>query len=158
MTHPPSIPRVRASAVCVALGHILVVRLEDPVSRAVFSVVPGGLVEPDESPAAAAEREVREETGLHVRVDPNRQRVERYPFTWSGQTFAVTTHFFAARLEPRLSSEAGVNSSPTLPEPILDSGLPAYHLATYWLALDRAEAELGFHPAIWAATRALISG
>lgn len=31
-------------------------------------VLPGGIVEPNESPAATAEREVREETGLIVRV------------------------------------------------------------------------------------------
>ena len=31
-------------------------------------VLPGGIIEPDEPPAAAAEREVREETGLHRRA------------------------------------------------------------------------------------------
>ena len=31
-------------------------------------VLPGGIIEPDESPAAAAEREVREETGLYRRA------------------------------------------------------------------------------------------
>src|SRR5512147_884086 len=142
------IPRVRASAVCVALGHVLVVRLKDPVSNVVFSVVPGGLIEPGETPAEAAVREVREETGVRIAIESDRERVASYPFTWAGTTYDVTTHFFRAGL---------LQPSVVLPELRPEAGLPAYQLSASWVALNCAERELGFHSAIWAATRALLS-
>jgi mutator protein MutT len=48
-------------------GRILVVRRARPPSRGLWSI-PGGRVEPGETLAEAARREVREETGLDVDV------------------------------------------------------------------------------------------
>jgi 8-oxo-dGTP diphosphatase len=48
-------------------GRILVVRRARPPSEGLWSI-PGGRVEPGETLAAAARREVREETGLDVDV------------------------------------------------------------------------------------------
>lgn len=63
-------PRVVACVGAVvhdAGGRLLLIRRGTEPGRGLWSV-PGGRVEPGESPAAAVEREVREETGLRVRA------------------------------------------------------------------------------------------
>ncbi|SNS02351.1 ADP-ribose pyrophosphatase YjhB, NUDIX family [Geodermatophilus pulveris] len=55
-------------------GRLLLVRRGNEPGRGLWSV-PGGRVEPGESPAAAVEREVREETGLAVRAGAEVGRV-----------------------------------------------------------------------------------
>jgi 8-oxo-dGTP pyrophosphatase MutT (NUDIX family) len=91
--------RLRGSAICEAEGHLLVVRLRDPVSGVVALYPPGGGVEPGELPAETARRETLEETGLRVRVDADVGLVETYPFRWAGVDYEVTTHYYAAELE-----------------------------------------------------------
>lgn len=139
--------RLRASAVCVAHGHLLVVHLRDPASGATFHVVPGGAIEASESAADAAARETYEETGLAVNVDETRAVVATYPFFWNGVLYETTTHFFSA--------------VPAQPQPALPLLVPAaapapYQLAALWLPLTSAERLLSFHDAIWQATRALL--
>lgn len=63
-------------AVVVHDGRLLVVRRGHDPGRGSWSV-PGGRVEPGESPDAACAREVREETGLDVEVGGLLGRVER---------------------------------------------------------------------------------
>jgi ADP-ribose pyrophosphatase YjhB (NUDIX family) len=55
-------------------GRLLLIRRGTDPGRGRWSV-PGGRVEPGESPAAAIEREVREETGLRVRAGAEVGRV-----------------------------------------------------------------------------------
>lgn len=134
--------RMRASAVCVHEGELLCVRLRDPVSRVARLFVPGGAVEPDETPAEAAARETWEETGYRVAIDPGSERVVRYPFVWAGVEVDCTTHFFHARLEDALRA----------PSPTRDAD---YNEGVVWLKLADLDRELGFHRAICAAVRAL---
>ena len=57
-------------------GRLLLVRRGREPGKGLWSL-PGGRVEPDESPAQAAVREVREETGLDIVAGPLVGRVER---------------------------------------------------------------------------------
>jgi ADP-ribose pyrophosphatase YjhB (NUDIX family)/ribosomal protein S18 acetylase RimI-like enzyme len=60
-------PRPAAEAVVVRAGEVLLIRrARDPWKHCWD--IPGGFLEPDEDPATAAERELREETGLDGRA------------------------------------------------------------------------------------------
>jgi 8-oxo-dGTP pyrophosphatase MutT (NUDIX family) len=128
--------RLRASAVCEAEGHLLVVRLRDPVSCLEALYPPGGAVEDGEAPAETARRETLEETGLRVRVDPNVQLVETYPFRWAGTDYDVTTHYFAATLEDVFD---------LIPPKVIDA---PYNLGASWIPVDEACEAMAVHPAI----------
>jgi len=146
--HRDMIERQRASAVCVVLQHLLVVRLRDPLSGSVYHFVPGGAVEPGERPAVAAARETLEETGLEVRIDETSEVVGRYPFHWAGQTYDTTTHFF--RAQP-------VHGSSGLPA-LATRDTPAYQLAALWTPIEQAATLMAFDANIWRFTAALLSG
>lgn len=83
-------PILAASAIVVVDGRILLIqRANEP--QAGRWTVPGGRVEPGESPAQAAAREVLEETGLQVEIGEELLSVLlEYP----GRTFEA--HDFAA--------------------------------------------------------------
>ncbi len=63
----PVEPRYRDRAVALAItdGHVLVIRRVHP-TWGEYYVFPGGGVEDGEAPTDAVQRELREETGLHV--------------------------------------------------------------------------------------------
>jgi tRNA(adenine34) deaminase len=134
--------RKRASAVCVYGGELLCVRLRDPLSRVARLFVPGGQLEPGESPAQAAVRETVEETGYRISVDRTSELVARYPFVWNGHTVACETHFFRATLQSNRNS----------PDPVDDAN---YHEGALWLPLQHL-AQLDFDPTIYEAIQALI--
>jgi 8-oxo-dGTP pyrophosphatase MutT (NUDIX family) len=135
--------RERASAVCVHEGALLCVRLRDPLTRVARLFVPGGKIERGESAAAAAAREVFEETGYAVEVDPAACVTARYPYTWMGIEIAVTTHFFRARL-------AGDRRA------ALPTHDASYNEGACWLPLEQLDAELAFHRGIHEAVRTLV--
>jgi ADP-ribose pyrophosphatase YjhB (NUDIX family) len=143
-----TIPRIRASAVCVVDEHLLVVRLRDPATGAILHFIPGGKVEPGERPAHAAAREVLEETGLSVLVDEPSELVGHYPFVWGGERYAVTTHFYRA---------TPACAFPGLPELAPSAAAAAYQLAALWVPRADVESLLSFDQNIWRFTRALLS-
>jgi 8-oxo-dGTP pyrophosphatase MutT (NUDIX family) len=122
--------RTRASVLCVHRKQLLVVRLQDPQTKRVYLLPPGGKIEPGERPAAAALRETKEETGFDVAIDEGSETVIRYPFEWAGRVHDCTTHFFLARL---VSLQAA---------PIDDEDC---NLGAAWLPLGDLPRELAYH-------------
>jgi tRNA(adenine34) deaminase len=137
-------PRLRASVVCVARDALLAVRLEDPASRVVRDFLPGGAIEPGETPGAAAVRETLEETGYAVVLVPGAAVTSRYPFRWNGVDYDCTTHFFGARLV----------EAAALPAPVDDA---SYHRGVVWIPRDEVRARLDFHVDIWRAVESLLA-
>ncbi len=135
--------RRRASVVCVDGGELLCVRLRDPLTAVARLFVPGGGVEPAETPVAAAEREALEETGYRVRVEPASERVACYLFTWAGHEVECTTHFFRATLRGDRAA----------PEPVHDDPV---NEGAVWLPLEQLNAQLGYDAALLAAVEALL--
>jgi 8-oxo-dGTP pyrophosphatase MutT (NUDIX family) len=127
-------PRLRASVACHAEGLLLVVRLRDPVTGEEAIYPPGGALEPGETPAQAAEREAREETGVTLVVDPASEYVLHHPFRWAGVDYDVTTHYFAASLDR------------AVPLPSVSDA--TYHLGASWRPVEEALEEMRVHPAI----------
>ena len=134
--------RIRASAVCVDRAQLLCVRLRDPKTGVARLFVPGGAIEPGETPAMAAAREVLEETGYEVEVDPASEVVAQYPYEWNGVLRQVRTHFFKAR------GPARVEDARSLPARVNDA---SYNEGVVWLPLEEIPTHLGFNDAICAA-------
>ncbi|MFF3095983.1 NUDIX domain-containing protein [Streptomyces cyaneofuscatus] len=74
---PAAVPpvRVRAGAILIRDGHLLLIRFQDPDEDGPYYEIPGGGVEAGETPEEAAVRELREETGLHGSVGREVARV-----------------------------------------------------------------------------------
>jgi 8-oxo-dGTP pyrophosphatase MutT (NUDIX family) len=138
------VKRARASAICLAEGHLLVVRLRDPVTNVEALFPPGGGIEPGETPAETATREALEETGLHVTVDRDVTLVETYPFRWAGVDYEVTTHYFAATLDDAF--ELAIPAVVDAP----------YNLGASWMPVDAALEAMSVHPSIGNAVARLL--
>lgn len=132
--------RLRASVLCQAERHLLLVRLRDPVSGVEALFPPGGGIEAGEAPEETARRETLEETGLHVSVDPRVKLVDTYPFRWAGVDYDVTTHYFAASLEDTFD--------PHVPK-VVDA---PHNLGASWVPVDEALEAMSVHRAIASAS------
>lgn len=84
---PAAVPpvRVRAGAILIRDGHLLLIRFQDPDEDGPYYEIPGGGVEAGETPEEAAVRELREETGLLGSVGREVARV------WKGAGTSTTS-------------------------------------------------------------------
>ena len=115
--------RLPDRAACVALrdGTVLVVRRE--VDGRTYCVLPGGGVEPGESPEAAAVRELAEETGLTGVVQRH---------LWTVQHADRRAHYFLVAVEP---------GPLTLGGPEAEAASDANRYAPQWLPLHMVAGE-----------------
>jgi 8-oxo-dGTP diphosphatase len=98
----PARPEVAVGAVCVRDGRLLLVRRGRGVGRGAWSL-PGGRVEPGEALAAAAVRELREETGLEGTVDGLCGIAERIG---AGHHYVIIDYWMTAAGEPVAGDDA----------------------------------------------------
>lgn len=126
--------RVRACAVVVHEGKLLVYRDRDQVSGQEYDFIPGGEVEPEETAPEAAERECLEETGFEVEVFPETCVEAEYFFTFNGQEYDCLTLFYRARLK-----------SPFASSPL------EKHLGVRWMESAAVPEAFEYHPRILAA-------
>ena len=135
-------PRLRASVVCIHQGKLLTVKLQDPHTKVERLFPPGGGVQGGETPAQAALRETKEETGYEVRLDPKSEIVENYPFQWNGTIYACTTHFFKATLEDPKNPPNFVSDAP-------------FHRGISWIPLAQIDKAFAYDVVICRAIKAL---
>src|SRR4051794_27865093 len=137
--------RTRASVVCRRGDVLLTVRAVDPVTGRQYLFLPGGAVEPGESPDAAAARETLEETGYRAAVDPASEAVADYCFRWSGKDYDCRTHFFRAALVDPAAAPAAVHDDP-------------YLVGVEWVKVADVDDVFAYHDDIRRAVRALLAG
>jgi 8-oxo-dGTP pyrophosphatase MutT (NUDIX family) len=94
------IARPGARVLCVAAGAVLLLRWRDPVEGFEVWEPPGGGIEPGESRAAAARRELREEAGLEAAALAGPVTVAR-DYRWAGRRIVCTDAVFLARWDAR---------------------------------------------------------
>ena len=127
-------PRVRrrTAVVCLRDHSLLSVALEDPATGRRFWSLPGGAIEPGESPEQAAVREALEETGYRVKIT-GAAHINHYLFHWNGEDVPCKTHWFRAdcKDEP--------------PTKVTDA---AYLVKVAWLPWPGSRTLFEHHPAI----------
>jgi 8-oxo-dGTP pyrophosphatase MutT (NUDIX family) len=81
-------------------GRVLLIheRIQDGTTH---WLTPGGGVEADESPRAAAEREAAEEIGMAIALSPDAPAVlvTQRLWSWDGVSYDQTDHFYVARVD-----------------------------------------------------------
>ncbi|AGK79143.1 hypothetical protein SFUL_4242 [Streptomyces microflavus DSM 40593] len=115
---PAAVPpvRVRAGAILIRDGHVLLIRFQDPDEDGPYYEIPGGGVEAGETPEEAAVRELREETGLLGSVGREVARV------WKGGRYE---HYFLMTAEGRIGPPETLDTYGGTPVWIPVAELPA---------------------------------
>jgi 8-oxo-dGTP pyrophosphatase MutT (NUDIX family) len=140
-TQPSVDTKMAATKVVLYVTHgpRLLVFLQ-PAYPKILLQVPGGTVEPDETPEAAAQRELQEETGLTGIAALHLLGVRDYRFDHRGVRNTHTRHFFHVVLWPEYS----VQESWSHIEHHSSLGYGPIEFALFWQTFDTAAHELGY--------------
>jgi 8-oxo-dGTP pyrophosphatase MutT (NUDIX family) len=135
--------RMRASLVCKHHDRILMVQLQDPMTKVARWFPPGGGIDAGETPADAAVREAFEESGYRVRALHERAFVSEYPFEFGGTLYQCTTHWFLGELAEPFREPTAVENEPL----VLGAG---------WFSADEVDRLLSFNRDIHGAVMKLL--
>jgi len=101
--------RERSSVIVLHKNKLLGFHAVDPTSKVPYFFLPGGGVEPGESPAVTSERECMEETGYKIKVLEDTAFEKKYDFAWNGELFSTKTVFYLGVLDEKFRAPGKVN-------------------------------------------------
>ena len=127
----PKLPVSVLVVVHTAGGEVLL--LERAARQDYWQSVTGSLDRPDEPPAEAARRELREETGIDARPDA----IRRWPLTYTFEIYPQWRHRFA----PGTTHNTEHVFSVALPGRVPVALAPDEHTASLWLPWREAAAK-----------------